>query len=116
MANAKVNGGSSRYASIDTAPGAEGYFSDSVGITHENASPLFFSRRSGAVAGVGTITIQFKCPGDTDWTDYLTDLDLSVGARHIIDDEGAGVSWRAGVKQGDYTSGVILVGLDWGRP
>jgi hypothetical protein len=111
MANSKLNGERYRYASIDTAPGADGYWSDAVSMSSVNAGALFFSR-SGA--GVGTVTIQYKLPHTgSAWTDYDDPVTLTDGVRCRLDDTGAGVKWRAGVKNGNYTSDTIIVGFDW---
>ena len=111
MANSKLNGERYRYASIDTAPGADGYWSDAVSMSSVNAGALFFSR-SGA--GIGTVTIQYKLPHTgSAWTDYDSPISLTDGVRCRLDDMGAGVKWRAGVKNGNYTSDTIIVGFDW---
>lgn len=110
MANSQTNGPRSAYATIDTAPGASGYWCASVSMSNHKIDKMFWSRRGG---GTATVTIQFKCPGDSDWTDFTTSEDLADGERFRLDDEAAGVKWRTGVKNGDYTSGDIIVGFDW---
>lgn len=111
MANSKLNGERYRYASIDTAPGADGYWSDAISMSSVRTDALFASRSGG---GVGTIHIQYKLPhtGAT-WQDYYTTESLVDGMRLRISDHGAGVKWRVGVKNGNYTSDTIIVGLDW---
>ena len=110
MANSKSNGDRYSYATIDTAPGADGYWCDSVSMSKKNAGCLFFSYGGG---GVATVTLQFQRQDDTGWTDYLTDETLTDGARLILDDHGAGVKWRAGVKNGGLSSGTNRIGFDW---
>ena len=111
MANAKLNKARSRYATIDTAPGADGYWSDSVGLTDVKADELFLSVSGG---GAATVTTQYKLPHTgAIWTDYTTDETLETGARFRLDDHGAGVKWRVGVKEGGYASDTIIVGFDW---
>jgi len=111
MANAKLNGPRYKYASIDTAPGADGYWSDSVSMTKVNANELFLNVSGG---GSATVTIQYMLPHTgAIWTDYTTDETLETGARFRLDDHGAGVKWRVGVKQGAYSSDTIVVGFDW---
>ena len=116
MANAKLNGPRYHYASIDTAPGSGGYWSDSVSMSQENANELFFSQ-SGA--GVGEVTLQFKLPhAGSLWTDYVTTESLESGTRIKIADRAAGVKWRAGIKEDTsadptYTIGTIVCGFDW---
>ena len=115
MANSKSNGDRYAYATIDTAPGADGYWCDSVSMSSKNTKAMFFSRRGG---GTATVTIQFKCPGDADWTDLTTDESLADGERLRVDDFASGVKYRAGIKEDSsaddtYTSGTITVGFDW---
>lgn len=111
MANSKLNGPRYAYASIDTAPGADGYWSDSVSMSQKNTDVLFFSRSGG---GLGTVTIQFKLPHTGSvWQDYYTTESLVDGARLRVADQGAGVKWRAGIKNAAYTSETIIVGFDW---
>ena len=111
MANAKLNKPRSRYASIDTAPGADGYWSDAVGLTDVKADELFLSVSGG---GSATVAVQYKLPHTgAAWVDYTTDETLETGARFRLDDHGAGVKWRVGVKNAAYSSGTIIVGFDW---
>ena len=96
MANSQVTSDRYRYASIDTAPGADGYWSQSVSMSQVKAGPIWFSRSGG---GTATVHLQYKAPWYDGWVDYETDVDLSVdGTRCILEDMGAGVKWRAGVK------------------
>jgi len=110
MANTSLNSDRYRYISIDTAPGASGAWSDAVSMSAVKGGPIWFSRRGG---GNGTVTIQYKTKWDTEWRDLTTDVDLADGVRCILDDMGAGVAWRAGIKSGGYTDGTIIVGFDW---
>ena len=111
MANAKLNGPRYHYASIDTAPGADGYWSDAVSMSAVNANELFLNVSGG---GTATITIQYKLPhAGAAWTDYTTTETLTSGARFRLDDHGAGVKWRVGVKNAAYSANTIIVGFDW---
>jgi len=111
MANTILSGPRYAYASIDTAPGASGYWCNSVSMAKVNANELFLSVSGG---GTATVTIQFQLPhAGAAWTDYLTDETLTSGARFRLDDHGAGVKWRVGVKNAAYSSDTIIVGLDW---
>ncbi len=111
MANGKLNGPRYKYASIDSAPAAAGYWCDSVSMSAENANELFLNVSGG---GAATVTIQYKLPHTGSvWTDYVTAETLETGARFRLDDHGAGVKWHVGVKQGDYTSGTVIAGFDW---
>lgn len=115
MANSRSSAHRHEYASIDTAPGTDGYWCNEVSMAEKRVNQLFWSRRG---AGIGTVTIQFKCPGDSTWTDYVTTEDLSTGQRFRLDDQAIGVRWRTGIKEDTsandcYTSGTITVGFDW---
>ena len=111
MANAKLNGPRYKYASIDTAPAAGGYWTDSVSMSSNNTLQLFFSRNGG---GNATILLQYRLPhAGSAWVDYVSDVTLDDGVRCIIDDHGAGVKWRAGVDVGGYSSGTVIIGFDW---
>ena len=118
MANSKLNGDRYAYASIDTAPGAAGYWCDSVSMAHRNANELFASVSGG---GLGTVVLQYKLPHTgSAWLDYNTTETLTSGARFRLDDHGAGVKWRFGMKEDSSAvpltvalSGTLVVGFDW---
>jgi hypothetical protein len=111
MANQQLKGPRYKYASVDTAPGADGYWSEPVGLSQERAPALFANVAGG---GSATVTMQYKLPySGSAWTDYTTDETLESGGRFRLDDMGGGVKWRMGVKNGDYTSGTVVVGFDW---
>ncbi len=105
----EVTGKRYRYASIDTAPAAGGFWSTPISVSDLNK--LWFIRKGG---GVATVTIQYATPdAPTTWVDYSTTLSIGDGVRFIIDDAGHGIRWRAGVKEGDYTSDTVITGFDW---
>jgi len=111
MANTNVNGERYSYIQVTEAPPADGSWCNSVSMSAKNASPLFFSRRGG---GSANIAIQFKTPETgSEWTDYEHDLTLDDGVRCILEDQGHGVKWRAGVKSGGWSSGTVIIGFDW---
>ena len=118
MANSQLTGVRSVYASINAAPGADGYWAEAKvsQMLKAHAEELFVSVSGG---GVATVSLQFKLPHTgAAWTDYTTDETLESGARFRLDDHGAGVKWRMGVKEDTsadptYTSGTIIVGFDW---
>ena len=121
MANAKRNGDAYRYAVVDTAlaPGGGGYFTDEVAPRSEHIGRMYFSIREtspDSTASVAVVKLQYKCPGDADWTNYLkngTDT-WPIGTRVMINDFAAGVVWRAGIADNnDYTSGSVTFGFDW---
>jgi len=111
MANTKSSGLHHEFATVDTAPGASGYFTNPVNIRQEKVQKIFFTMR-----GAGTVTpiIQFKCIGDTTWTTYNYSETLVAGDRLVIEGVGTGTQWRAGVlNDAAYTSGNITFGFDW---
>ena len=113
MANTKtgMTGTRHRYAKIDAAPTAAGYWSDSVSMSAVNANELFLNVSGG---GSATVVIQYMLPHTgAIWTDYTTSETLTTGARFRLDDHGAGVKWRVGVKNGGYSSGTLICGFDW---
>ena len=57
-----------------------------------------------------TVTLQFICPGDASWSDYDT---YTAVTREKVEGAAAGVRWRAGVKDADWTSGTLTFGFDW---
>ena len=109
MANAQTSSDRYEYATVDSNPGAAGYYTEKVGIQGKGFGLewIFFSIRG---AGEMLVTLQFKCPGDSAWTDHSTYND---NVRKKINGPAAGVHWRAGVKQGDRTSGEKTFGFDW---
>ncbi|MFW6246752.1 MAG: hypothetical protein ACOC22_01055 [bacterium] len=116
MANSKISGEYKEYASVDTAPGADGYWTNIVNMRVKNLNFMFFSIRDGGAeaAASGKVTLQFRCDGDSDWTDYYNDgSDFNVGERKKIEGAGGAVKWRAGIKEGDFTSGTVNFGFDW---
>jgi hypothetical protein len=128
MANTKYSGIYKEYAKVDTLPGATGFFTNEVCLRDKVRAGLtkgimYFSIReatadvSEAPSALSTITValQFKCEDDADWTDFvdLAGSSLAIGNRLIIEDTGAGVRWRAGVRSDEYTSGSVMFGFDW---
>ena len=126
MANRRSSGSFKEYATVDTAPTGLGYFTNSVdlrALRKDNREfRAYFSIREwesdssdASDTSVLTITLQYKCEGDAGWQNYVP-LDgsvLAVGNRVVIEDSGAAVLWRAGVLDGNFTSGSITFGFDW---
>ncbi len=120
MANTKISRTPNElleYAVIDTAPDAAGFFTNELDIRKEEVKRVFFSIRE-TVAGatsVMTVVLQFKCAGSDVWQDYnfKDGTAWKAGDRVVIEDDGAGVLWRAGVKYEGRTSGSLTLGFDW---
>ena len=127
MANSRASGTNKEYATVDTLPGAAGYFTNTVNVRHlwkkHRVPRIFFSIREtesdisanpSALSSV-TVMLQFKCDGDNAWNTYVP-LDGSsfvIGNRVAIEDFGNATLWRAGVASDGYTSGSVTFGFDW---
>jgi hypothetical protein len=125
MANSRSSGTNQEYATVDTRPTSAGYFTNNVNLREKGkrgVTKMFFSIReaSGDISAnpsaLSTITVglQFRCPGDVGWTDYidLAGSSIAIGNRVILEDSGL-VEWRAGVVDDNYTSGSVTFGFDW---
>lgn len=143
MANSRSSGQYKEYATVDTLPGATGYFTNEVCLRDlvvdgRSKGKMFFSIRetaedvSEAPSALSTVTVvlQFKCDGDAGWSDYTftkklivsgtasdeiseVEESLQIGNRIAIEDTGAAVRWRAGVVSDGYTDGSVTFGFDW---
>lgn len=127
MANRRISGSNYEYAVVDTLPGADGYFTNPVSPRElrktKGEKEIFFSIRefetdlSAAPSDLSDVTVvlQFMCPGDERWQDYvpLDGSEFTIGNRISIADLGAGVQWRAGVTSAGYGSGSVVFGFDW---
>lgn len=100
------------YATVDTDPGAPGYYTGEVSIRrakgNRKAESVYFSNRG---TGSMTVTLQYKCDGDAGWTDYST---YTTVTRVVVEGGAVGELWRAGVvNSAAYTSGSMTFGFDW---
>lgn len=121
MANTKSSTSFHEYATVDNDPGGssgsnsstDGYFTNSINprqLREKGAKDIYFSVRDYGVAANMIITIQFRCEGDTDWTDYN---ETNIVQRKVLEDNGVNALWRAGVKDTDFESGKMSFGFDW---
>lgn len=110
MANAISTGDYREYATVNTAPGSGGFWTNTIGMRGKHISSMFFNIRG---TGNAKVTLQFKCHGDDDWTDYNNGADFVIGDNKIIEGNGGDMVWRAGVKQADYSSGSVTFGFTW---
>ena len=111
-ANSQSSGNYYEYATVDTAPGANGYFTNTVYPRTERKDSqfkeIFFS-----VGGTGsmTVTLQFKRTDvDSDWSDYDT---YTSSTFQKLEESSVNVGWRAVVKNGEYSSGSLTFGFSW---
>lgn len=95
---------------VNTAPGAEGAFTNPVNQRTLKVSKLFL-----AVQGSGEFTpvLQFKLKGDSDFTDFVDGSELVPGTLKEVAADAAGLIWRAGIKQGGFTSGEAIISITW---
>lgn len=113
MSNTRDSTDYHEYATVDEGSStALDYFTNPVNMREKGLEKVFFSvRETGAsTAFTATITLQFRCKGDGEWNDYDTYTGV---VRKLIEGGGAGVQWRAGIKDDDYTSGEVTFGFDW---
>lgn len=111
MANSRTSKPTYEKVVIDTAPGADGYWTNVVTPRGRGVDKLFLSvaETGDSSAFMITVTLQYRPPGDTEWQVYDT---YTSATREIIEDNGSS-KWRAGVDNGDYTSGEGSITLDW---
>jgi len=111
------------YAVVDSSVGT-GFFGGEVSMAdlknRKNITKIFFSIREEAEEGSIdsseiTVSLQFKCLGDERWQDFvsLDGSELAIGNCLEIKDSSSARIYRAGVKEGDYTSGSVIFGFDW---
>ena len=114
MANRQVNGEKYAAAIIDTAPSTGGYWTSAVAFirTGVDIEKAIFSVRG---SGTATPILQFRDRNvDSDWTDFYNEGVAFVSGDAIeITSKVIGLEWRAGVKEGGYSSGEITVGINW---
>ncbi len=126
MANSRSSTSFHEYATVDEDPIGLGYFTNTVNprATRQirKEGRIYFSIReedadSSAQSDISDIqvTLQFRCAGDAGWQDYrpLDGSEIATGNRLMIEDSGEGVTWRAGVLDGEYQGGNITFGFDW---
>ena len=108
MANSVTSGNRYEYATVNTAPTTAGYYTNPVNAGQQRVERLCFTVRG---TGSMIVTLQFICPGDAAWNDYAT---YNAPAYTVIEGDGAGVRWRAGVKSADdYVEGTLKFGFNW---
>ena len=121
MANSRTSSNGIEQVQIDAAPGSGGYWTNAVSMRRGSAGDIhkmYFtvreSEESPSAASVMTPTLQFKGSGDDGWTDYNNNAtDFAIGDAFVIDANALALQWRAGVKEGDFTSGSCNIGFSW---
>lgn len=117
MANTQFSKPRQEEIVIDTAPPAAGSFTKPVNVDDKKAPNVYFSIRETGDSSTftATITLQWRqrsAEDDSweDWQDYDTYTSIQ---RKLIDDHTPNVQYRAGVKNGNYTSGEVKIGFNW---
>jgi len=121
MANSRDSAERREHVTIDTAPGADGYWTNPVNPytkrSDRKAGDVYFAiRETGELSAslVATMTLQWRQRGANKvweaWQDYDT---YTAVQRKIVDDYSAEVQWRAGIANGDFTSGQVTLGFNW---
>ena len=86
-------------------------FTDAIVAAENYEGAKIFGNITLSISGtfVATVTLQIAFDGGTDWID--TGETWEVPATKIINCYESGVSFRAGVKTGDFSSGTVNVRL-----
>ena len=112
-ANSQSTGENYEYATVDTAPPAAGYFTNTVNARRVKDKSKFHQIYfSIGGSGTMTVTLQFlrvDVDGST-WNDYADYTDTEY---KILEETAANISWRAVVKQGNHSSGTKIFGFAW---
>lgn len=112
MANSKITTARQEYAEVDTAPDANGFYTNPVTLHTKPDKRVSFSIRG---TGVIVVVLQYKCALDNTWMTYVNaNVTVDKGCRFQMEDFSQGIEWRAGVvAAADYTSGSLKFGFDW---
>ena len=111
MANTTTSGDYKEYATVDTTPATGGHWTNAINLRVKGIPSVNFSIRG---TGTAIVTLQFKCDGDADWTDYRNDGNaFATGDFKVLEGNSGNLMWRAGVKVANYTSGSVTFGFDW---
>ena len=94
MANQKHQGESYEFITVDTAPGADGYWTNPVMARNKGQlDRLFLSARDEdeSTTASATVTLQYRYLGDTVWQTYVDpNIDeYVVGERYLIEVSGS---------------------------
>ena len=120
MANSRDSADRREHVTINTAPGADGYYTNPFTPynkrTERKAGEMYFAiRETGELSAsfVGTVSLQWRQKGASAWEEWQTYDTYTAVQRKIVDDYSAEVQWRAGIANGDFTSGQVTIGFNW---
>lgn len=113
MANVNTSGSGYEKVVIDTNPGTDGFFTNPV-VQRKGAGKVV-DKLFLLVQGTGEFTpiLQFKMKADTGWTDYVDGSELPIGTLKEVNANAGNLLWRAGIKQGWFTSGTAVISIIW---
>lgn len=118
MANSRISQIGKELVIIDSAPGADGYWTNPVSMRKRgdlSLEKMFFSvRNKTSTPSTAVPTLQFKGSEESVWTDYNNDGNaFVVGDNKLIENNAMDISWRAGVKSGNFAGGAVVLGFNW---
>ena len=121
MANTRDTAERRENVTINEAPGADGYYTNPFTPynkkTDKKAGDMYFAiRETGSLSASfgGTVSLQWRQRGPNKvWEEWQTYDTYTSVQRKIVDDYSAEVQWRAGIANGDFTSGQATVGFNW---
>ena len=116
MANTKTSKPRQEHILIDSAPVSAGAWTNPVNPGEKKVPNLYFSIREtgdGSDAFTATVTMQWRQKNGDTWEEWQVYDTYTVVTRKIVEDHSAEVQYRAGVDDGDYTSGELTVGFNW---
>lgn len=113
MSNVKSSGSNYEKVVIDTAVGAEGFFTNPVAQSFKPRNEAYTSKVVLMVRGRGVFTpkLQFKYADDNNW--YDSSEEFVLGDVKEINPQIHGIEWRFGIKSGNFTSGTAILNIIW---
>ena len=119
MANSRVSEERGEFVVIDTAPEAGGYWTNAItpfNKRKEKDTGLYLNiAETGELSASlsATMTLQWRLKIDGTYTEWQVYDTYTAITNKVIDDFSANKQWRAGVDNGDFTSGQVTIGFNW---
>lgn len=92
---------------ISSAPPAGGTWTDTI-MPRDSNSDGFANVSVYGATWAGTVTLQRSHDAGATWKDVTT---FTANEENALEDHEAGVMYRIGIKDGEYTSGPVTVRL-----
>ena len=102
--------GNSATETIDSSPPSEGTWAGGISSTYQNPNPGYLNISIYGSSWSATVTLQRSFKGDSNWYDVET---WTSNDQKSLYDPERGVIYRIGVKNGEYTSGSVVVRLSF---